>query len=64
MKVKVDESVCIGCGACGAICPEVFEVDGVANVIVDEIKEEDIENVKDAIEGCPVGAISEKNEEN
>lgn len=63
MKVKVDENVCMGCGACQAVCPNVFEVDGVASVIVDEVAEEDIEDVKDAIAGCPVVAISEITEE-
>ena len=26
MKVKVNEDACIGCGACAAIAPEVFEI--------------------------------------
>ena len=40
MKVKVIEEQCIGCGACGAICPEVFEVDGVSKVINDNISDD------------------------
>ena len=27
MKVKVNRDACIGCGACAAICPDVFEID-------------------------------------
>ena len=61
MKLKVNEDVCIGCGACQAICPEVFEIgdNGLARVITDEVKEDYIEDATDAKEGCPVAAIEE-----
>ncbi len=61
MKLKVNKDLCIGCGACQAVCPEVFEIedDGFAGVIVDEIKEELKEDAIDAKEGCPTGAIEE-----
>ena len=53
MKVKVIEENCIGCGACQSICPEVFEVDGVSQVIKSEITDaEEKEAVVDAIESC------------
>ncbi len=62
MKVKVNSDACIGCGACTAIAPEVFELndEGLSTCIVDEVKEDDIENAKEAIESCPTGAIEEK----
>lgn len=61
MKVKVDKNLCIGCGACQAIEPSVFELDknGQAEAINEEINDEIKENVIDAIEGCPTSAISE-----
>lgn len=61
MKLKVNEDVCIGCGACQAVCPEVFEIgdNGLAKVITDEINEEFIEDATDAKDGCPVAAIEE-----
>lgn len=61
MKVKVDKNLCIGCGACQAIEPSVFELedDGLAKAIDTEIKEDIKENVIDALEGCPTSAISE-----
>ena len=61
MKLKVNKDLCIGCGACQAVCPEVFEIedDGFAGVIVDEVKEELKEDAIDAKEGCPTGAIEE-----
>ncbi len=65
MKIKVNQNVCIGCGACQAIAPEVFEVndDGVAQELMEEVKEELIEEASDAKEGCPVNAIYEPDEE-
>lgn len=62
MKLKVNQDLCIGCGACQAICDEVFEIDdsGYAKVIVDEIDSTNEENAMDAKEGCPTGAIEEE----
>lgn len=61
MKLKVDKDICIGCGACQAICPDVFEIDddGLAGEIVNEIPEEVMDDAVDAKEGCPVDAIKE-----
>ena len=61
MKVKVDAGTCIGCGACQAICDKVFEIndDGISEVKVKEVSEDLEQDVKDAIESCPVSAISE-----
>ncbi len=67
MKFKVNSDTCIGCGACAAICDEVFEIsdDGYAvakDVIIDDSTKEDAIS---AMEGCPTGAIIEdKKEEN
>ncbi len=61
MKLKVNKDLCIGCGACQALVPEVFEIedDGLAGVIVDEVSEELVEDAVDAKEGCPTDAIEE-----
>lgn len=58
-KVKVSKDLCIGCGACQAICPDVFEIgdDGLAHVYVDEFPEELEDDITEAAEGCPTGAI-------
>ncbi len=63
MKVKVNQEACIGCGACTQICEDVFEIDdatGLSKTKVDEVKEENQQACKDAIESCPTGAISEE----
>lgn len=66
MKTKVDKDICIGCGACAAIAPEVFEIDndGLAISTTNEINIDDKEDVIDAKEGCPVNAISIMDESN
>ena len=65
MKLVVDKDICIGCGACQAICPDVFEIedDGLAIAVKEEINEEIAEDAIDAKEGCPVNAIKEDTEE-
>ena len=65
MKAKVKKDTCIGCGACTVIADNIFQIgdDGLAEVInpieedVKEISEEEHENVIDAAESCPTGAI-------
>ena len=61
MKLIVDKDICIGCGACAAMCPDVFEIDddGLATAVLDEINEDVMDDAIDAKEGCPVNAINE-----
>ncbi|MBQ3421354.1 MAG: ferredoxin [Romboutsia sp.] len=64
MKAKVNKDACIGCGACQMIAPEVFEIndDGVSEVIMNEVDEDQKDEVKSAVESCPTGAISTEEE--
>ena len=56
--VSVDKEKCIGCGSCSAVCGEVFEmVDGKAKVKAGK-EGSNAECVKEAINICPVDAIS------
>ena len=59
MTVKVNKDACIGCGACAAICDEVFEIndEGLSEAKVEEVKEELQDEVRDAADSCPTGAI-------
>lgn len=66
MEVKVNKDKCLGCGMCVGINSDVFEFDddGLAKANKDKITEENEEEVKEAINSCPVGAIeSEKKED-
>lgn len=67
MKARVKKDTCIGCGACTSIATNIFEIgdDGLAETInpeekelkVKEIPDSEKDNVIDAYESCPVGAI-------
>lgn len=59
MKARVIENLCIGCGACQAVCPEEFDLNdnGIAEALHTIVKEENIENVNSAKDGCPTSAI-------
>jgi len=60
MKAIVDEDLCIGCGACEDVCPDVFrlEDDGYAHVIAENPTSEMYGCIRDAEDGCPTAAIS------
>lgn len=60
MKVKVIEDNCISCGACQAICDDVFEIDEVSKVKVDVVPNDLKDLVREAIESCPTDAIVEE----
>ncbi len=59
MKAIVNQEACIGCGACAAICDKVFEIndEGLSTTITDKVEEEDSQEVRDAADACPTGAI-------
>lgn len=58
-KPVVDQDLCVGCGLCVQVCSDVFELssDGKARVI--KGADEDADCIQDAVDQCPVGAISE-----
>tara|TARA_Y100000310_G_C20058785_1_gene523990 strand:+ start:349 stop:540 length:192 start_codon:yes stop_codon:yes gene_type:complete len=60
-KLKVDQESCIGCGLCTELCGEVFEMKDDGTKM--QIKKQPVGNeceaeIKEAIDMCPVGAIS------
>lgn len=55
--VKVDKNKCIGCGLCASICSEVFKMNDENKA--EAVAQKDLPCVKEAIESCPVEAISE-----
>ncbi len=60
--VKVNKDLCIGCGACQAYVPDVFEIgdDGLAEVFNKDAIKDNMDSVKEAIENCPTGAIEKE----
>jgi ferredoxin len=59
MKAHVDLDICIGCGICPDVAPEVFEMgsDDKAHVKVDLVPEELQAVARDARDQCPQAAI-------
>ena len=59
MRVKVDEDLCLGCGICEGLAPEVFSLvnEPFAEVLLDPVPEEFEEAVLQSVEECPEEAI-------
>jgi len=57
-KLVVNRDICIGCGLCASLCPEVFELD--EDTYKSKVKGPcpDSKACQNAIDSCPVGAIS------
>lgn len=53
-------SSCIGCSACVAICPDVYDLDDDGMSVVKELPSYENLGVDDSIAACPVNAISWK----
>ncbi len=61
MKVKVDPDLCIACGACISLAPDVYDwdADGKAQAIEEDVPSDQEEDALDALESCPTEAISQ-----
>jgi len=60
LKVWVDKNLCIACGACIAVAPEVFKwgSDGKSEAIKEILEDPELINkAKEAASICPTGAI-------
>ena len=59
MRPTVDQELCIGCGLCAEIAPDVFEMgeDGLSHAVAD-VDDGNRESVQEAVDSCPVSAIS------
>lgn len=61
----IDKETCIACGSCGATAPEIYDYDdeGLAFVTIDdnegivEIPAALIDDMMDAVEGCPTDSV-------
>ena len=57
MNVKVDKDICIGCGLCASMLPEVFEMGKDGKAKVKNPSGALIEKIKEVADMCPVKAI-------
>jgi ferredoxin len=56
--VSVNQQTCIGCGNCAAVCSKVFELKNGKSQVKKGQEKSKLPCVNEAIESCPVGAIS------
>lgn len=61
MQVEVDPELCISCGICVEICPEIFNWDEEDRAIAmeTEVPDDLEESAHEAADGCPTEAIRE-----
>lgn len=59
MKITVDRTKCTALGICESVAPDLFEVqdDGSLTIMVDRPDAALQEAARDAVEGCPTGAL-------
>ncbi len=58
MRVCVDQDMCIGCGLCAGIAPDVFRMNGEGKA--EAFADGDEADVQEAMDSCPAEAISEE----
>ena len=59
-KPKVNQELCIGCGTCEALCPQIFKVEnGKSQVIGDDCEKASCD-CNEVMTSCPVSAISKE----
>ncbi|MGV0714012.1 ferredoxin [Mycolicibacterium sp. XJ662] len=59
MRVHADRDVCIQAGNCVMVADAVFDQDddGIVVVLVDEVPEDQVHNVQEAVKLCPSQAL-------
>lgn len=57
-KIVIDVDLCEGCETCVSLCPDVFEISADGKAVVKNAEACNGNNCQEAIDSCPVGAIS------
>lgn len=59
MRIEVNRATCMGMGACEALDPERFEVDGagVLRILRPEVAPAEAEQAAEAVHACPTGSL-------
>ncbi|MEV7864763.1 ferredoxin [Streptomyces sp. NPDC088124] len=63
LRIVADRERCVGAGQCVLTAPELFdqsEEDGTVVVLADEVGEDDLDKVREAVHICPSGALALK----
>lgn len=55
-KAKVNAEVCIGCGTCESLCPQVFKIENGKSTVISEDCGDC--NCQEIVDSCPVSAIT------
>ncbi|MFH1233331.1 MAG: ferredoxin [Patescibacteria group bacterium] len=58
MTITINNNLCVGCGACESLCPNVFKINKQGKSEV--ISQSDFVCAKNAAESCPGQAIEVK----
>ncbi|MBA8793429.1 ferredoxin [Friedmanniella endophytica] len=60
MRIRADHDVCIGAGNCVLSAPAVFDQDddGLVELLVDEVPDDEREAAEVAVRRCPSGALT------
>jgi len=59
-KIKVDPEKCLGCGLCASLAPKTFKINDQFKAVVIEPPKDSESKIQEAVEACPVAAISFK----
>jgi ferredoxin len=61
LRVQVDQDLCISCGTCVDLCPDIFSwnEEEKAQAVEGEVPEEFEDEAREAVDSCPTSAISE-----
>jgi ferredoxin len=59
-RVQVDRERCVASGVCESLAPDVFEIDddGVLPVHLEEPADDELDDVRDAVQQCPARALA------
>lgn len=55
---KINKDICIACGTCESICPDVFELKAGEKASIKSGHPKNSPCIEEAINSCPVQAIS------
>lgn len=60
MKVWVEQDLCIGCGVCNSMAPDIFELNDEGKAYVVDGADFSSADIDEIISSCPVEAIKKE----